>query len=426
MAALRRELGARRAAFAGRRLASLYLGGGTPSLLRPESVAELVRAVREAFPGEAPDETTLEVNPSTLERERLAGFRAAGVTRLSVGVQSFDDTVLRRLGRAHRAERGAPHARGLSRRGLRSDLARPDLRRAGSDARRLRARSGRGARLRAGARLDLRAHDRGRDAVCDRRRARKAGAARRGARARHAGDGRGAAARRGPARATSSRTTRGRASRRCTTGATGSAGRCWASESAPARTIRPTRTAAFGVRRANRRELAGYLRCVEQDRSPEAEPAERLDAATARGEAMFLGLRAAGVDAARFAGEFGAPPQGFFRAQIEALSDAGLLDEAANGDLRLTPRGWQLADHVATLLRLIAPGRVSLTRRLGGVKHVFVGFSEVSMAFSRRAAARDQARADGASALGAAGRRAGVPRRRGADRLRHASPSSCR
>src|SRR5262249_17468730 len=105
------ELAARRPAFAGRRLASLYLGGGTPSLLRPETVGSLVRAVRGAFPSPgdlAPVrsdavEVTLEVNPSTLERERLPGFRAAGVTRVSVGVQSFDDAVLKRLGRAHRA-----------------------------------------------------------------------------------------------------------------------------------------------------------------------------------------------------------------------------------------------------------------------------------------------------------------------------------
>jgi oxygen-independent coproporphyrinogen-3 oxidase len=51
-------------------------------------------------------EITLEVNPSTLERERLPGFRDAGVNRLSIGIQSFDDTVLKRLGRAHRAIEG--------------------------------------------------------------------------------------------------------------------------------------------------------------------------------------------------------------------------------------------------------------------------------------------------------------------------------
>jgi coproporphyrinogen III oxidase-like Fe-S oxidoreductase len=110
----------------------------------------------------------------------------------------------------------------------------------------------------------------------------------------------------------------------------------------------PDARAPFGVRRANRRDLAGYLRCIEAGRSPEAEPAERLDAATARAEAIFLGLRAGGVDAARFEGEFGRPPRGFYPAEIAALSRAGLLAEAASGDLRLTARGRQLADLVAS------------------------------------------------------------------------------
>src|SRR2546422_3667326 len=105
VAALRTELAARRADFADRRLATIYLGGGTPSLLSPRSVRELIDAVRGSFAGE-PAEVTLEVNPSTLERERLPGFRAAGVDRVSVGIQSFDDTTLRRLGRAHRAREG--------------------------------------------------------------------------------------------------------------------------------------------------------------------------------------------------------------------------------------------------------------------------------------------------------------------------------
>jgi oxygen-independent coproporphyrinogen-3 oxidase len=102
----------------------------------------------------------------------------------------------------------------------------------------------------------------------------------------------------------------------------------------------------FGVRRANRRELPAYLACIEEGRSPEAEPAEVLGAATARAEAVFLGLRAGGVDAARFAREFGAPPRSFYRAEIEALAAAGLIEEQDGGDLRLTARGRQLADHV--------------------------------------------------------------------------------
>jgi coproporphyrinogen III oxidase-like Fe-S oxidoreductase len=97
------------------------------------------------------------------------------------------------------------------------------------------------------------------------------------------------------------------------------------------------------------------MRCIEEDRSAEAEPAEQLDAATARGESIFLGLRAGGVDAARFAGEFGEPPRCFFREEIEALAGAGLLAEQAGGDLRLTARGRQLADHVC--MHFVGPTR---------------------------------------------------------------------
>ena len=100
------ELALRAATFSGRSLSSIYFGGGTPSLLRPESLARIREAVMDAFPpGRASPEITLEVNPSTLERERLPAFRAeAGINRLSVGVQSFDDSVLKALGRAHGAE----------------------------------------------------------------------------------------------------------------------------------------------------------------------------------------------------------------------------------------------------------------------------------------------------------------------------------
>jgi len=88
------------AELADRRLATVYLGGGTPSLLRPESVERVLVALGAAFPGPA-GEVTLELNPGRLETARVPGFRAAGVTRVSVGVQSLHDDTLRRLGRAH-------------------------------------------------------------------------------------------------------------------------------------------------------------------------------------------------------------------------------------------------------------------------------------------------------------------------------------
>jgi len=84
-------------------LATLYLGGGTPSLLPADAVAGLVAQARERY-GLAPGgEVTLEANPGPDDRGDLAGFAAAGVTRLSLGAQSLDDGELRSLGRRHRA-----------------------------------------------------------------------------------------------------------------------------------------------------------------------------------------------------------------------------------------------------------------------------------------------------------------------------------
>jgi oxygen-independent coproporphyrinogen III oxidase len=82
---------------------TLYLGGGTPSLLPPELVARFISVARTLY-GLLPDaEITLEANPGTVTRESLAGFRNAGVNRLSLGVQSFDDRMLTLLGRVHTA-----------------------------------------------------------------------------------------------------------------------------------------------------------------------------------------------------------------------------------------------------------------------------------------------------------------------------------
>jgi putative oxygen-independent coproporphyrinogen III oxidase len=86
-----------------RRLASIFFGGGTPSLMAPATVAAVIERATERFPP-APDlEITLEANPTSVEADRLAGFRAAGVNRVSLGVQALDDQALRRLGREHSA-----------------------------------------------------------------------------------------------------------------------------------------------------------------------------------------------------------------------------------------------------------------------------------------------------------------------------------
>ena len=85
----------------GRRIVSVFIGGGTPSLFSPESIERLIAGVRARLPLEPGCEITLEANPGTFERERFRAFRSAGVTRLSVGVQSFDDGHLQSIGRVH-------------------------------------------------------------------------------------------------------------------------------------------------------------------------------------------------------------------------------------------------------------------------------------------------------------------------------------
>src|SRR6266508_3195318 len=84
---------------------TIYFGGGTPSLLEPEEIARLIAACESAFDIAADREVTLEANPETVTEPRLAAFKAAGVNRLSFGVQSFRDDELRRLSRLHSADR---------------------------------------------------------------------------------------------------------------------------------------------------------------------------------------------------------------------------------------------------------------------------------------------------------------------------------
>jgi oxygen-independent coproporphyrinogen-3 oxidase len=93
------------AAASGRAADTIYFGGGTPSLLAPFEVATLIAACRRSFAVAGDAEITLEANPETVTVERLAGYAAAGVNRLSLGVQSFRDEELRRLGRIHDAAR---------------------------------------------------------------------------------------------------------------------------------------------------------------------------------------------------------------------------------------------------------------------------------------------------------------------------------
>ena len=88
---------------ADRELSSIFMGGGTPSLFSPAVIAELLAAVRQRLRPAPAFEVTLEANPGTVEHARFSGYREAGITRISLGVQSFDDAALRVLGRIHGA-----------------------------------------------------------------------------------------------------------------------------------------------------------------------------------------------------------------------------------------------------------------------------------------------------------------------------------
>jgi oxygen-independent coproporphyrinogen-3 oxidase len=346
VSALLSELAMRHESVADRRLESLYLGGGTPSLLRPESVERIVASLREAFPNAETLEITLEVNPSTVERGRLPGFRAAGVNRLSLGVQSFDDAVLRRLGRAHRADEArttlrASREAGFEDRSVDLIFAVPgqSLESFGRD---LREVIEYGVRHVSVYQLTVEANTpyalaierriltlpSEEDTVCMFEEAER--------RLGHAGLRRyelSNYAKPGFESAHNRRYWERRAVLGLGLGA-------WSSEP-------PSEAAPFGARRANVRALGVYLERIAEGALPAAGPPETLDARTARGEAVFLALRTAqGLAASPFEQEFGEPPRHFFAEAIDELRKADLLLEATDGSLRLTPRGKILADSV--------------------------------------------------------------------------------
>jgi len=102
-AALLRELDYFAVETAGRRVGSVFFGGGTPSLMAPETAAELIALIRERRGFSEDVEITLEANPTSVESGRFHAFREAGVNRLSLGLQALDDRALRFLGRGHTA-----------------------------------------------------------------------------------------------------------------------------------------------------------------------------------------------------------------------------------------------------------------------------------------------------------------------------------
>ena len=102
--ALARELEHMRALSGPRRVRSVFFGGGTPSLMLPETVGTVLSRIASLWTMEEGAEITLEANPTSVEADRFRGYRAAGVNRLSLGVQSLDDAELKFLGRLHSAE----------------------------------------------------------------------------------------------------------------------------------------------------------------------------------------------------------------------------------------------------------------------------------------------------------------------------------
>jgi len=345
VAALCAELGARREAFAGRELATIYLGGGTPSLLQTGSIARLVEAARAAFSGE-PEEITLEANPSTTELGHLAGFLTAGVNRLSVGVQSFDDATLRRLGRAHRAADAhafldAAHAAGFANLSLDLIFGAPGQSLSGVE-RDVSAAQGHApqhvsayaltleagtpfARAVAADKLVVPSDDDAADMLLTLACALEAAGFSRYEVSSWARPGRAAAHNR----------------------------RYWQRRPVlglglGAHSLEPPRAGEpFGARSANERALPAYLARIAAGRWA---PPERdvLAEPTARSEAVFLALRTReGLEASRFSAEFGAPPRAFFAGAIDGAIAAGHLSESSAGDLALSEAGWLFADDVA-------------------------------------------------------------------------------
>ncbi len=340
------EMDQRHCDFGSRKLASLYLGGGTPSLFQPDSIAQIVTAAFATFAPQDAVEVTLEVNPSTVERERLPAFLAAGVNRFSVGVQSFDDRVLRKLGRAHRREEclatlhaarragctnlsldliyGAPgqtlesferdieealvfspqhiSAYSLSiedktpfaKAAARGQLALPHEEEVVTMMERLADRL---------AAAGLHAYELSNYAVP-------------GAESVH---------------------NRRYWMRQPVLGLGVGA---WSTEVVSV-------GAPYGARGANVTEVAVYFDRIATGRSAIEGALEVLRPATARGEAMFLALRTAeGLKAHAFAREFGAPPRAFFGPAIDACLAAGLLVESTDGNLVLSAKGRLLANSV--------------------------------------------------------------------------------
>jgi len=326
-----------------RSLASVYLGGGTPSMLRPESVAEILGALRARFAGE-PEEVTLELNPGHVEVARIPGYRRAGVDRISIGVQALDDCVLEGLGRAHRADDARAGFAACMRAGFASASAdliygapgqRLDSLLAGAEeliaqgvphvsAYALTIEPGTPfARARARGRLELPDED----AVFEM-------GERLGGRLESAGLER---------YEISSWARPGHRSRHNQ--------RYWLRQDVLG--LGPSAASLIGARRfQNARVFAGWRAAIARGELAWEDDAE-LELDTARREALYLGLRRLdGVELEAYERRYGALPQALFAGEIGLLRARGLV-ALERGALRLTAQGRRFADEV--FLALVEP-----------------------------------------------------------------------
>ncbi len=281
-----------------------------------------------------------------IERARLPGFRAAGVNRLSLGIQSFDDVVLKRLGRGHRAAEGhetlvAAREAGFDNISLDLLFAAP-----GQTLQMLAADLAEivGAAPEHVSAYELVVEEGTPFALAERRGQLRRADADEAAEMMEAIDGE--FARAGLIRYELTNYARaGYASIHNTRywerePVLGVGVGAWSSE--PSSALAP-----WGARRMNARRLAEYLDRVEAGTST-AVSVEVHAVETARGEAVFLALRrTVGLNAERFWEDFGAPPRAFYGEAIDRLSADGLLTETASGDLKLTDRGRMLSDLVS-------------------------------------------------------------------------------
>jgi len=331
-----REFALVRESVAGREVATVYFGGGTPALLRPASIARLLEAFRADLHFAAP-EITVELNPGQLEVSRLPELRSLGVTRLSVGLQALDDTVLRRLGRA---QAGPEALRGLEAcleagfASLSVDLIYgapgQSLETLLRDAERVIDAgvphvSAYALTLESGT-VFARAAERGKLSLPDEDTVLSMSALLR-ARLRAAGIAQ---------YEISSYARPGHRSRHNQ--------RYWLRGDVLG--IGPSASSLVGDRRfRNARELGDWRAALAESRSPVVE-SEKLSDAAARREALYLGLRRLeGVRRADYLRRFGRRPEADFEAELADLRRRGLvLDEA--GAIRLSELGILFADEV--------------------------------------------------------------------------------